>query len=140
MPGPELLGRTPSRMVELVYGHLHLNDATHQATMRLRSQAKHAPARWASDRTEPATPRTEKVIELHAWRAHGREPTVENGLVEEIDQAPKTGSKWVAKPVRNPRGGATWERAAASVILGVVVPRVGIEPTTRGFSVRCSTN
>jgi integrase len=134
----KLLGHTSSRMVELVYGHL--NDATHQAAIRLLPQAKHAPLDGPPTEPEPAAPEAGKVIELHAWRAHGREPTVENGLAEEIDQAPKAGSKWVAKPVRNLRRERPERGPQPQSSSQVAVPRVGIEPTTRGFSVRCSTN
>src|SRR5215217_1281867 len=88
----KLLGHTSSRMVELVYGHL--NDATHQAAVQKLPAVKHAALEGPQE--EPAAPEAGKVIEIHAWRAHGREPTVENGLREEIDPAPKGGSKWVA--------------------------------------------
>lgn len=47
----KLLGHTSSRMVELVYGHL--NDATHQAAIRLLPTAKHAPAAKREHRRRP---------------------------------------------------------------------------------------
>ena len=37
-------------------------------------------------------------------------------------------------------GGATPVATSAEISVENLVPRVGIEPTTRGFSVRCSTN
>src|ERR1051325_5873135 len=37
-------------------------------------------------------------------------------------------------------GGATPAAASAEISVENLVPRVGIEPTTRGFSVRCPTN
>ena len=138
----KLLGHTSSRMVEMVYGHL--NDASQQAAVKLLPPATHAPLDGPpavpSTGFEPATATHGNVIEVHAWRAHGRVPTVENGLIEVVDQSPKTGSKWVAKPVKKQRPERVLRESRTQSSSQVVVPRAGIEPATRGFSVRCSTN
>ena len=72
------------------------------------------------------------------------EPTVKvprwrnlNGRVK-IDRV--TGSKWVTEDGRVERKKRVVRVSAPQSSSEVAVPRVGIEPTTRGFSVRCSTN
>jgi hypothetical protein len=116
----KLLGHTSSRMVELVYGHL--NDATHQAAVQVLPTVKHASLEGPRD--EPVTSEgLGRWSRSRPWRARGRAPTVENGFREEPDPAPKNGSKWVTKHVRNRRRERPWREPQLQSSSQVAMPR-----------------
>jgi integrase len=109
-----LLGHKSTRMVDLVYGRLA--DETLAAAV----------ARLPVTRMPSPTRKPEAAI-------------------------PVSGSKWVAEPVvlmapMASRSGTTASiscvstRGETATCEDLVVPRDGIEPPTRGFSVRCSTS
>jgi hypothetical protein len=109
-----LLGHKSTRMVDLVYGRLA--DETLAAAV----------ARLPVTRMPSPTRKPEAAI-------------------------PVSGSKWVAEPVvlvapMASRSGTTTSvscvstRGETATCEDLVVPRDGIEPPTRGFSVRCSTS
>jgi hypothetical protein len=145
----KLLGHTTSRMVELVYDHL--NDATTIAAITK------LPAPAAPALADPAT-RTAALPTRRRRSVAGEAPTL--NLVTEDAAAsapaepiprwrsragraqprPGSGSQSVVRPLRNERPERRMRQPESQSSSEVTVPRVGIEPTTRGFSVRCSTN
>jgi hypothetical protein len=68
-----------------------------------------------------------KPERIPAWRARGRTHA-------------RPGSKWVVKPARLARSERRMRRGRSQSSSEVGVPRDGVEPPTRGFSVRCSTS
>ena len=125
----KLLGHTTSRMVELVYGHL--NDAALQAAMAQLPTFGPPPI----PAIEPRGPSVSK-----------RQPRAKLTLLlggkpaNDVDSATEPGSQWVVKPERNViplrrQRGKTRQSSSE-----LAVPSPGIEPGTRGFSVRCSTS
>ena len=153
----KMLGHTSSRMVEMVYGHL--NDATMQAAIeKLPTPTTPTLAQPGTSSADPKKPRRRfgiptqvttpplllvdelqplttdvlppeesKPEQIPAWRARGRVHA-------------RSGSQSVVKPGRLERIEKPLRQRASQSSSELVVPRVGIEPTTRGFSVRCSTN
>ena len=130
----KLLGHTTSRMVELVYGHL--NDASKIAAVgQLPSVAMPA--------AEAEPKRAARPLRHRRWRGHG-------GAVVPIRLVPETGgegateaapgSKWVAEPVLPETQRRPLRRQPRQDLSQVAVPKDGVEPPTRGFSVRCSTS
>jgi hypothetical protein len=145
----KMLGHTTSRMVEMVYGHL--NDATTIAAI-----AK-LPAPTEPSLAEPAT-RGATVPVRRRRGVAGEAPSLKLVAADPAASQPAepvprwrsragrvhpragSGSKWVVKQGRNERRERPMRQPGSQSSSEVVVPRVGIEPTTRGFSVRCSTN
>ena len=130
----KLLGHTTSRMVELVYGHL--NDATTQAAVA------QLPAMAPTVAELPPAPEPAPITSLDAWRRRGARPAAKSAVAE-IGEAPDAGdrgSKWVAEQERPERRERLQRRGRRESFPQVLVPSPGIEPGTRGFSVRCSTS
>ena len=75
---------------------------------------------------------TSSIAEVPRWRNL-------NGRVK-IGSNLRTGSKWVTEPTLFLRGMRAVRKPLHQSSQQVVVPRDGVEPPTRGFSVRCSTN
>ncbi len=121
----KLLGHTTSRMVELVYGHL--NDAAMQAACAQLPSVGQTPLKPARGQ-EPA-----QVIALH-------EPAARRPRRRKKEGTPAAGSKWVAEPARDERQEQPLPSGGFEPSSIFAVPSPGIEPGTRGFSVRCSTS
>ena len=121
----KLLGHTTSRMVELVYGHL--NDAAMQDACSLLPSVGRTPLK--SGTVEPPA----VVVALH-------EPVAPRPPRKKKEASAAAGSKWVAEPARLERQERTGEPANDQSSSDLRVPSPGIEPGTRGFSVRCSTS
>jgi len=123
----KLLGHTTSRMVELVYGHL--NDAVMQAAVaQLPTFGPPIPPSVEPPGPSRARRRSRQVLSFAAKPANDTENT------------PSIGSQWVVKPGRNVIPLRPQRRKTLESSSEVAVPNPGIEPGTRGFSVRCSTS
>ncbi len=127
----KLLGHTTSRMVELVYGHL--NDASKIAAV----------GQLPSVAMPEVTAKADRPARHKRWRRHGGavvplRPAQETRAEGGAGAAP--GSKWVAEPLLPVRREQRLRRQPRQDPSQVAVPRDGVEPPTRGFSVRCSTS
>ena len=86
-----------------------------------------------------------KAEQIPRWRSHGahRATTAANANVEGnagLSEHPSAGSKWVVEPARAKRQEQPMRRSHSQSSSQLAVPRDGVEPPTRGFSVRCSTS
>jgi len=106
-----LLGHSSTRMVDLVYGRVA--DETQKA--------------WVAKLAMPSKPLGVEQEATGPWDKYGTNVPGNRGA----DGAPGASA---AKP------GSAGTAVSPTRKSAKRVPRVGIEPTTRGFSVRCSTN
>ena len=97
------------------------------------------------DANAPLPRDSPKHEEFPRWRSRGRhraatapKPNVEQNAG--VRSHARGGSKWVAEPARNLRPERPMRRSRSQSPSQLVVPRDGVEPPTRGFSVRCSTS
>jgi len=106
-----LLGHSSTRMVDLVYGRVA--DETQRA--------------WVAKLAMPSRPLGVEQNAAGPWDKYGTNVPETPGAdgAPDASAAMPEAAETAASPTRKPT-----KR----------VPRVGIEPTTRGFSVRCSTN
>jgi len=124
----QLLGHRSSAMVRRVYARIG-SSAQHEAIARL-------PAFETSDADAAAMPRRGPgTVSLIVTGPDGLEGRTEPRITAE--------NRGERAPARSSRGGTEEpgteaENPAKSGVFGV--PRAGIEPATRGFSIPCSTN